>query len=187
VTVDPAALRAALSQYPTGVAVVAVAADGGVRAMTVGSFASVSLEPPLGLFCVSKRARLAEVVAAGRPFSVNVLRSDQRALSTYFAGAWTGEKPPPHRFVPWGEVARLEGAGVSLAGRVASVIGDQAGDHLIVIGQVDAVHRGLAPIEPLVFFDRRYHTVAGGGEAAPELDAPGTSAQLFHETWDETW
>jgi flavin reductase (DIM6/NTAB) family NADH-FMN oxidoreductase RutF len=184
VTLDSAALRSALSHYPTGVAVVAVAADGGVRAMTVGSFASVSLEPPLGLFCVAKRARLAEVVSVGRPFSVNVLRSDQRALSTYFAGAWREKMPPPHRFVPWADVARLEGAAVSLAGRVATVVGDDAGDHLIVIGRVNAVHRGLAPIEPLVFFDRRYHTVDGGrGEAAPELDPAETSAQVFHETW----
>jgi flavin reductase (DIM6/NTAB) family NADH-FMN oxidoreductase RutF len=182
VSVDPAGFRQALSQYPTGVSVVAVSTEGGVRAMTVGSFASVSLDPPLGLFCVAKRARLAAGIEPGRAFTVNVLRSDQRALSTYFAGAWREEKPPPHRFVPWGEVVRLEGAAISLAGRVTSVV--DGGDHLVVIGVVIGVHKGLAPIEPLVFFNRRYHTVDGGaGEAAPELDPPDSSAQLFHETW----
>ncbi len=179
-TLDPGLFRQALSQYPTGVAVVAISVEGGVRAMTVGSFTSVSLDPPLGLFCVAKRAKLAEAIEPGRAFSVNVLRADQQALSTYFAGAWKEAKAPPHRLVPWGEVARLEGVAASFAGRVASVV--EGGDHLIVIGAVTEVHRGLAPIEPLVFFDRRYHRVDdGAGEAAPELDRPDTSAQLFHE------
>ncbi len=181
-SIETAALREALSQYPTGVTVVALSVEGGVRAMTVGSFGSVSLEPPLGLFCVAKRAKLAEAIEMDRYFTVNVLRSDQRALSTYFAGAWREVKAPPHRFVPWGEGARLEGAALSLGARVKSVV--DGGDHLIVIGEVSEVHRGLAPIEPLVFFDRRYHTVDGGvGEAAPELDPADTSAQLFYETW----
>jgi flavin reductase (DIM6/NTAB) family NADH-FMN oxidoreductase RutF len=181
-SLDPTAFRAALSQYPTGVTVVAIAAEGGVHAMTAGSFGSVSLEPPLGLFCVSKRARMAGMVEVGRAVTVNVLRADQRALSTFFAGAWKEAKAPPHRFVPWEGAARLEGAAASFGGRVATLV--ESGDHLVVIVGIEALHRGLAPIEPLVFFDRRYHTVdSGAGEAAPELDDPSPGAQLFHDSW----
>lgn len=181
-TLDPGAFRHLLSQYPTGVAVVAVSVEGGVRAMTVGSFTSVSLEPPLALFCVAKRAKLAAAIEPRRPFSVNVLRADQQALSTFFAGAWKAPTPPPFRFVPWGEAVRLEGVAVSLAARIATVV--DGGDHLIVIGVIEDLHRGLGPIEPLVFFDRQYYTVdIDAGEAAPELDPPDGTAQLFHEAW----
>jgi flavin reductase (DIM6/NTAB) family NADH-FMN oxidoreductase RutF len=179
-TIDPSLFRQLLSQLPTGVTVVAVSVDGGVRAMTVGSFTSVSLDPPLVLFCVAKRAKLAAAIDTGRSFSVNVLRAEQQPLSTYFAGSWKAPTSPPHRLVPWGATTRLEGAAVSLSARVASVV--DGGDHLIVIGAVDDVHRGVGPIEPLVFFDRHYHTLdLGAGEAAPELEARDGSAQLIRD------
>ena len=181
-SLDPATFRGVLSQYPTGVSVVATPVEGGVHAMTAGSFTSVSLDPPLVLFCVGKRARLAELIGVGTPFSVNVLRAESQALSTYFAGSWRESTPPPHRFVPWAGVPRLEEAGAALACRTAAVV--EGGDHWIVVGQVTDLHLGLAPREPLVFFNRRYHRLdAGAGESAPELEPPETPAQLFHESW----
>ena len=173
--------REAMSQYPTGVAVVAMADPAGVRAMTVGSLASVSLEPALVLFCVGRVARMASLFRVGGLMSVNVLRADQQALSTYFAGGWKEKVAPPHRFVPWALGARLEGSALSLAAVVVQVV--EAGDHVVVVAEVGAIHRGLGPIEPLVFFDRQYHRVGGVGETAPELDAGDSSARLFHEPW----
>lgn len=180
--IDPATFRKAMSQYPTGVAVVAIASHDGARAMTIGSLTSVSLEPPLVLFCVGRMARLASLLTIDTRLSINVLRVEQQPLSTYFASGWKGEASPPHRFVPWAQTARLEGAAMSLAIRITSVA--EGGDHLIIVGQVEAVHVGLAPIEPLIFLDRRYHGVDGrAGEAAPEIDPPGTPSQLFHDPW----
>jgi flavin reductase (DIM6/NTAB) family NADH-FMN oxidoreductase RutF len=181
-SVDSVEFRQALGLFPTGVTVVAVAVGEGVRAMTVGSFTSLSLDPPLVLFCVGKKTRLAEVLAVGRPFSVNVLRADQQALSTYFAGGWKEPTPPPHRFVPWGGGARLEGVAASIGGELSSLV--DGGDHLIAIGTVTALVRGLPPIDPLVFFDRRYRTVdRSTGQSAPELDPTEATTQLFHESW----
>ena len=181
-TVDSGRFREALSQYPTGVAVVALAGPDGVRAMTAGSLTSVSLDPPLVLFCVAKAARFAALVAPGVDLSFNVLRSEQRPLSTYFAGGWTEPVPPPYRFVPWAKTARLEGAAGSLAARITQVL--EGGDHLIVVGEVLDIHRGLAPIVPLIFFGRRYHGIdAGAGSAAPEIDSAEGSAQLFYDPW----
>jgi flavin reductase (DIM6/NTAB) family NADH-FMN oxidoreductase RutF len=181
-TPDGGKFRAALSQYPTGVSVIAVAVEAGVHGMTAGSFTSVSLEPPLVLFCVGKRARLAALIRLESRFSVNVLRVESQALSTYFAGSWKGPTPPPHRFVPWAEVPRLEEAALALACRTTALI--EAGDHWVVVGEVLDFHLGLAPRDPLVFFDRHYHRVGGGGGEAPaELEPPETPAQLFHEAW----
>ena len=179
---DSAAFRQAMGQLPTGVAVVALSEEDRIHAMTVGSFTSLSLDPPLVLACIGSRARMAPMFAAGQVFSANVLRGDQRALSTWFAGSWHGETPPPHRFLHWEGTPRLEGSVLSLACRVTQVV--EAGDHLIVIGRVQAIHLGLTPRAPLVFFDRRYHQVDGGtGDRAPEIEAQDEGPQAFYELW----
>lgn len=176
---NAADFRQAMSQYPTGVAVVAMADPDGVEAMTVGSFTSLSLDPPLVVICVGRQARMAPRLVPEAALSINVLREDQGALSTYFAGSWKDPAPPPHRFVPWNEVPRLEGVIVTLAARVTALA--DGGDHLVVIAEVGGVHLGVAPRNPLLFFDRRYQRLdTGPGEAAPELD-PAEAARLFHE------
>lgn len=183
-TIDPAAFREALSQYPTGVVVLVIADGDGVQGMTIGSFTSLSLTPPLVLVCVGGQARMAPLLVPGRPCTVNVLRADQQALSTYFAGLWKEASPPPHRFVAWGDVHRLEGAALALGGTIASVF--EGGDHLIVTIQVTDRNLGLPPRDPLLFFDRRYRRVdPARGEEAPDLDRTGgsASAQLFHDSW----
>lgn len=181
-TIDAAAFRSAMSQYPTGVTVVATPAGDGVAAMTVGSFTSLSLDPPLVLICIANASRMADMLTPGRGISINMLRAESPALSTYFAGSWKEPAPPPHRFVPWSGVPRLEEASVALACRVTAV--HDGGDHRVVVAEVLDIHQGLAPRAPLVFFNRRYHGVdAGTGQAAPELDRPDPSAQLFHEPW----
>lgn len=58
-TVDQTAFRRAVGQFATGVTVITIQHDGHVHGMTANSFASVSLEPPLVLFCVGKSARMA--------------------------------------------------------------------------------------------------------------------------------
>ncbi len=173
--------RQAMSQYPTGVSVVGMADADGVQAMTVGTFTSLSLDPPLVLICVGRQARMAPLLAPAAAFSINVLRDDQGALSTYFAGGWKEPAPPPHRFVPWNEVPRLEGVIMALAARVTALA--DGGDHVIVIAEISASHLGVAPRNPLLFFDRRYQRLdRGPGETAPELDSP-EAAKLFHEPW----
>lgn len=184
-TIEPAAFREAMSQYPTGVVVLAIADGGGIQGMTIGSFTSLSLTPPLVLLCVGKQARMGSLLAFGRLCSINVLRADQQALSTYYAGSWKGESPPPHRFVPWGHVHRMEGAALALSCTIAAVL--DGGDHYIVTLEVGDRCLGLPPREPLIFHDRRYRRIdPSGGEDAPDLDraAGGSPAQLFHDAWE---
>ena len=63
--------------------------------MTANAVSSLSLDPPLVLFCPAKRARFSQLLPQASGFSVNFLRDEQEALSTYFAGGLEGERAAP--------------------------------------------------------------------------------------------
>ena len=162
-SVDPRALRQTLAQFVTGVTVIAIGANGGVHAMTANSFTSLSLDPPLVLFCASRDSKIGQLARVGLSFSVNVLRQEQRDLSTYFAGAWKEGAPPAFSFSQWeldrhAPAPRLEGNAAALACTVASM--HEGGDHWIVVGEVVAVDRPADLAEPLVFHRGRYASLA---------------------------
>src|SRR5258708_20758919 len=83
---DPLDLRQAVSAFTTGVTVVTTCDDSGTRyGLTANSFASVSLEPPLVLFCVDHRAPSLTGLNRSRHFAINVLASDQEDIAKRFA------------------------------------------------------------------------------------------------------
>ncbi len=84
-TVDAADLRRVAGRFPTGVALVTTLHDGRPCGLTVNSFASVSLDPPLVLVCVSQAARAFECIDSQGHFTVNVLAEGQDALARLFA------------------------------------------------------------------------------------------------------
>ena len=93
--IDPREFRRTVGQFVTGVTVIAAEIDGTVRGMTANAFTSLSLDPPLVLFCVAKKAHLGQHIQRCTGFSVNILRQEQMHLSTYFAGGWKEPEPPP--------------------------------------------------------------------------------------------
>ncbi|GAA3135558.1 flavin reductase family protein [Planomonospora alba] len=157
VTGEAGTLREAFGQYATGVAVVTAAARGGERAgVTVNSFTSVSLDPPLVLWCLARRsAALPVFLAAGR-FAVNVLAEDQEHLSRRFAAPlpdrFAGVEAPPGP----GGAPVLAGALAHFACRTVAV--HRGGDHLILVGQVEHFRRWEG--EPLIFHAGRYRRAA---------------------------
>jgi len=92
--------RDTIGLFVTGVAIIVGCAADEVLAMTVNAVSSVSLDPMLMLFCPAKKSRVAQRLTSLSGFSINILRHEQQALSTYFAGAWREPAPPPFRFVP---------------------------------------------------------------------------------------
>jgi flavin reductase (DIM6/NTAB) family NADH-FMN oxidoreductase RutF len=165
-------LRRAFGTFATGVAVIGVrGADGALVGMTVNSFASVSLAPPLVMFCPGRSLGAFEVYRSASHFSASVLRQDGLAVSERFAHAgaakWQGVK---HRIGVTG-VPLLEGALAALECEVEAR--HDAGDHLIVVGRVLALEVAERA-EPLVFFRSHYRELAPLGA----LDAAGTPA--FH-------
>lgn len=148
--IDAGILRRVCGLFVTGVAVITTEADGAATGTTVNSFTSVSLEPPLVLFCLHNRSRLNAPLRAAGSFAVNFLAGQQEPVAWAFAG----RKISSH-----GEVAYQRSAtGVPVIGEalayLACRIVDQypGGDHTIVVGEV--VEVGIPRRqEPLIFFE----------------------------------
>jgi flavin reductase (DIM6/NTAB) family NADH-FMN oxidoreductase RutF len=131
---DPRTLRDALGCFATGVTVVTCLHDGAPAGLTVNSFTSVSLDPPLLLVCLAKMAASAAPLVAASHFAVNVLQTGQQPASIRFS---TREED---RFgtTPWscgeaGAPILEDSLGVFECERHAVHDG---GDHHILLGQV---------------------------------------------------
>jgi flavin reductase (DIM6/NTAB) family NADH-FMN oxidoreductase RutF len=181
-SIDPRSFRQTVGQFVTGVTVIATEVDREIRAMTANSFTALSLDPPLVLFCAGKNTKTGQLVHSAREFSVNILRHDQEALSTYFAGAWKEQTPPPFHFVPWECGPRLEGCAAALGCVKESI--HEGGDHWIVIGRVQALHAGIEPRHPLAFFAGRYASLQKENVPAPDLQLSNTPVLAFYDTFD---
>ena len=84
-TIDPADFRKVLGHFPTGVMVVTGATDEGPAGMAIGSFASVSLEPPLVMFCPGSSSGTWQAIKETGAFCANILGEDQRDTCGVFA------------------------------------------------------------------------------------------------------
>ena len=153
-SIDARAFRHTVGQFVTGVTVIATEVDGSIKAMTANAFTSLSLDPPLVLFCVKHTAHLGERMHSAKGFSVNILGQEQQALSTYFAGAWKEPSPPPFVFTDWEGGPRLDGCAAALGCAVETIY--EGGDHWIVVGRVLALYRSEPARPPLVFCSGRY-------------------------------
>jgi flavin reductase (DIM6/NTAB) family NADH-FMN oxidoreductase RutF len=159
--VSPEAFLRACAQFSTGVAIAtAVDPAGSPHGMTVNSFTSVSLEPPLVLVCIDLKARIHQQVVASEAFGINILRESQQALSTHFA------RPGEDRF---GTVEWFAGeTGVPLIPDVLATMEClvvqrvESGDHTILIGEVVAATRHEG--RPLIFFSSGYRSLDGSEE-----------------------
>ena len=154
ISFDSATFRRVLGHYPTGVCVVtAVEADGAPVGMVVGSFTSVSLDPPLVAFFPAKTSQSWAGLAAVGKFCVNVLASDQQALCRQLSGR--GED----KFA--GVSHRVSANGSPILDNVVAWIDctldavHEAGDHYIVLGKVIALEVDR-PESPLLFFQGNY-------------------------------
>lgn len=144
-------LRTALGRYATGVTVVTADGPAGPVGMTANSFTSVSLDPPLILWCPSRAsARFATFVAAEH-YAVHVLASDQLAIcrqfslsGTDFSGLDLGRTPEGLPALP-GCVARFD---------CRAEARHDGGDHAILVGRI--LRAVLNPGDPLLFWNGRY-------------------------------
>ncbi|WP_078656065.1 flavin reductase family protein [Streptomyces fulvoviolaceus] len=128
-TVDPLAMRRCVSRFATGVVVVSYSGPDGPRGVTVNSFTSVSLDPPLILVSIARSSRT-HTLLSGRPFAINILGAEQMAVARHFAG---GE---PDLTVTWDE-----GSVPSLDGSLARLFCEpwqrlDGGDHSLFLGRV---------------------------------------------------
>lgn len=153
VAVDPRAFRNAMASFATGVTVVtAKTADGRPVGLTVSSFTSVSLEPPMVLFCLDRDTANLDTFCEG-PFAVNVLREDQKEVSIRFATR-NGEKWSLTQHETWDSGCPiLTGCLANLECGVEHV--HEGGDHVIIVGRVQRVATNPGG-QPLVYFRSAY-------------------------------
>ena len=146
-SVDHAAFRRAAGQFPGGIVVVTTS---GGHAMTVSAFASVSLEPPLVLFCAEKIARFHEAVLAAGAWGVSILAEDGEKTAR-----WLSTRGRPldgqldglaHHPGPGTGAPVLDGALAVLECKTQAV--HDGGDHSIVVGRVIAVAGPRDPADP---------------------------------------
>ena len=148
-------LRQAFGQFGTGVAIIALH-DSEQRpvGLTVNSFASVSLQPPLLSWCLANDSQLFADVNQADRFSVNVLAADQLTLSNRMAGAGS-------HFLQADEFDQSESGTPLVHGALAKFdchIHDKVklGDHIMLIGGIDASHHCLQQRAPLMYFRGTY-------------------------------
>jgi flavin reductase (DIM6/NTAB) family NADH-FMN oxidoreductase RutF len=155
---SPAALRRAFGCFPTGVTAVCALVSGGPVGMAASSFAAVSLQPPMVLFCAARSSRTWPRLRTAARLGLSVLSGSQGELGRQLAG------PERHRFkgTPW--TATKDGA-VLLDGAVAwlDCRGTQeveAGDHWVVLLEVMAV-MCVPEAQPLIFHQSRFTGLGG--------------------------
>ncbi|MEQ8840728.1 MAG: flavin reductase family protein [Acidimicrobiales bacterium] len=160
-TIDSSEYRRVLGHFPTGVTVVTGVDDAGPTGMAIGSFASVSLDPPLVMFCPSATSATWLRIQETGAFCVNVLGHDQADVCGVFASKvddkfagieWTTD----HTGAPL-----IPGALATIDCSIHAV--HDGGDHDIVVGLVQSMKTSEdAPARgPLVFFQGGYGRYQG--------------------------
>jgi flavin reductase (DIM6/NTAB) family NADH-FMN oxidoreductase RutF len=162
-------LKEVMRVFPQGVAVVTSSYSGSLYGMTVSSFTSVSLHPPLVLVAISKSTKLHDVFTSSDVFAVNLLAEDQKSVSDRFAGRENVSE-------------RFEGIKFDLVDNCPIIKGVRAyiicrkwatcdsGDHTLLIGELMKGVK-INNRRPLAYYSQQYATIAQleTTEAVPEL------------------
>lgn len=156
---DSEDLRRAMRRWTSGVTIVAARDGEQIHGMTVNSFNSIALDPPLVGVALALEARTCRMVESSGAFSITILNSHQQELSERFAGRTTESQD---RFAGLATYTLLTGAPLladSLAGLDCRVVFEyEAGASRLFIGQVVAAQLGEKQ-SPLVYHDREYWRV----------------------------
>lgn len=163
--------RRALGEFATGVAVITAQGQGDdLIGMTMSSFNSVSIEPPLVLFSVDRKANSLPAMLEAKGFAVNVLAREQEDISNRFARALSDKWSEVKRTVGHAEAPLITGA---LAHFECEPYADyDGGDHVIFVVRV--VKHSVRPGNPapLIFFRGRYRDLVDETDREPSWPLP---------------
>lgn len=153
--IDPRTFRSVLGQFCTGITVITTVHDDVPVGFACQSFAALSLEPPLVLFCPTKVSRSWQAIEASGRFCVNVLTEKQKDVSARFGS----KEPDKFAGIDWrpSELGSpiIEGSLAYIDCTVASV--HDGGDHFVVFGAVESLSEvpAVKP-RPLLFYRGDY-------------------------------
>jgi flavin reductase len=143
--IDPHLFRRTMGAFATGVTIVTVDADGPTHGMTANAFMSGSLEPPLCVVSVAKRAHTHEFLREAKRFGVNILGADQQDLALYFAGKKSLDVEA--RFERVADAPLLRECTARIAARVSAE--HDCGDHTLFVGAI--LHMDVTDRPPLLY------------------------------------
>ena len=162
-------LKQAMRVYPQGVTVVTAEAAKGPTGLTVSSFTSISLVPPLVLVSIAKGSSLHDVLRNAKAYAVNFLADDQKSVSDRFAGR-TGSAD---RFTGVKYTKGVTGSpiihGVRAVIECRAWRAYEGGDHSILVGEV-VTAKVLNSKRPLVYYAQQYTTTETTEYPAPPSD-----------------
>jgi flavin reductase (DIM6/NTAB) family NADH-FMN oxidoreductase RutF len=151
---DAREFRRALGTFPTGVAVVTtLAPSGAFVGLTINSFSSLSLDPPLVLWALNGASPSLGAFDRARHFAINILAEDQVELSRRFAAPVGNKFARLEIHAGIEEVPLIAGCAAHLECRTHAR--HNGGDHVLFIGQVERFNYDPAR-RPLVFYSGRY-------------------------------
>ena len=156
-------LRDLMARFATGVSVVAARHGPLLAGMTANAVASISIDPPLMMASIGKRAETHAAIVGSHAFAISVLAEDQRELADCFARPTTAEKLTGFCGAAWHEAETgspvLDGALAYFDCRLTAR--HDGGDHTIFLGEIVAA--GFREdAEPLLWYASGYHRLATG-------------------------
>ncbi len=152
---DSKDFRAVLSAFATGITVVtALDAAGQPVGVTINSFTSVSLNPPLVLFCLGDKTRSLDSFVKATHFAINILSDQQQDVSALFAGKNAKDWSKVDWQAGQGGVPLLKGSLAQLECKAFAQ--HPGGDHVIIIGEVIGVTPPNEKLKPLLYYRSAY-------------------------------
>lgn len=154
-SIDPREFRDTVGCFTTGITIITTRdSDGGPIGLTANSFTSLSLDPPMVLFCLDHKVASFDAFQTGAPFAVNILSDGQMDTSNRFAKSgpdkWEG-----FEFDTWDtNCPILRDCLANLECSVASI--HEGGDHVIVVGEVSRMVHAGDDVSPLLYYRGRY-------------------------------
>ena len=162
-------LKQAMRVYPQGVTVVTALTPDGPVGLTVSSFTSVSLDPPLVLVSVAKGSGLHSVLRGAKAYAVNFLADDQKSVSDRFAGRTQAK----NRFEGVKFTKGTTGSPIIAGARAVLECNAwkayDGGDHSILVGEVVSA-KAFSSKRPLVYYSQQYTTTEATEYPAPPSD-----------------
>ncbi|MGL4610826.1 MAG: flavin reductase family protein [Trueperaceae bacterium] len=152
--INPQAFKQTLGRFASGVTVVTMKQGEDVHGITVSAFLSVSLEPPLILVSIDKKAHSHERMLNASHYGVSILREGQQTISNHFAGRTLDVAP---EFELLNHFPVVKDALAQLSCKTVQKV--DAGDHTLFIGQIEHA-RWQENAKPLLYFHGKYQELA---------------------------
>ena len=162
-------LKQAMRVYPQGVTVATTTGPSGPTGLTVSSFTSVSLEPPLVLISIAKGSAIHDLFREAKAYTINFLADDQKSVSDRFAGRTKVKDRFEGLKFSNGVTGSpiIDGVRVAIECRAWQVY--EGGDHSILVGEVVSA-KTYNSKRPLVYYSQQYTTTEQTEYPAPPSD-----------------